>query len=264
MVHTAYSDRVAAEPGDAATQARQESARPVGAFDADVLAKMGHHLRSPVAGIAGLVRVMLLKARAGQLDPAKLVEQLEMIQDNAHRSMTTVERVLEAAKVALAATATEVQPLDLGNLLTEVADTPHPAVERHASTLRADVPRQPVVVRTDPDILSRLLRELIDNALTVAGATQVRLGLGAGAGPGQIVIEVSDDGAGIPDKDHARIFDAFERGTGAAQLAPNGIGMGLYLARKMADRLGAELSMSSSPDAGSTFTLTFGPLSTDR
>jgi signal transduction histidine kinase len=173
--------------------------------------------------------------------------------------MATVERVLDAAKVELAAAAADFRPFDLCALVAEaVAGAPYKIPDQSATVLCADLPSQPVMMTTHPDLLTRLLHELIDNALTFADATQVRVELGAGTDPGQVVIEVSDDGAGIADKDQARIFEAFERGSGAAQLDPDGVGMGLYLARKMADRLGADLSVSSHPGSGSTFTVAFG------
>jgi two-component system sensor histidine kinase/response regulator len=264
MVQTSFSGDGAAGAGGTAAPGGREpdqppnpAAPPAGAFGADVLAKMSHQLRSPLASITGLTRIMLVKAKTGQVDPAKLVQQLGMIQAGAHRSMATVERVLDAAKVELAAAAADFGPVDLCALVAEAAGTPDKIAEQRATVLCADIPLQPVMVATDPDILSRLLRELIDNALTFADATEIRVKLGTGTGPRQVLIEVSDDGAGITDQDQVRIFEAFERGSGAAQLDPDGIGMGLYLARKMADRLGADLSLSSRPGSGSTFTVTF-------
>lgn len=262
MVHTSFSGRVAETSGRVATVRPGPDRSPpeprVAAFGVDALAKMSHQLRSPLAGITGLTRIMLVKARKGPLDSVKLVQQLEMIQASAHRSMATVERVLDAAKLELAMATAEFVPVELGGLLAEVAGATRGVTERGTPVRCADIPRQPVMVTTSPDLLSRLLGELIDNALTFADTSEVRVGLSTCADPDRIAIEVSDDGAGIADKDQARIFEAFERGDDAAQLDPEGIGMGLYLARKMAERLGADLSVSSHLGSGSTFTVTLG------
>ncbi|HET6483240.1 MAG TPA: HAMP domain-containing sensor histidine kinase, partial [Actinoplanes sp.] len=195
-----------------------------------------------------------VRATTGQVDPVKLVQQLEMIQSAAHRSMATVERVLDAARIELAAASADFGRVDLCALVAETAITPNPIAGRPA-TVVCTYPPQPVMVATDPDMVSRLLRELLDNALTLADATDVHVKLGTDTG--QVVVEVSDDGAGIADQDQDRIFEAFERGSGAAKRDPGGVGMGLYLARKMAHRLGADLSLSSHLGAGSTFTITF-------
>jgi len=263
MVQTSFSDDVVAGVTGAATRRRKEASKPAdtatppdGVFSADLLAKMSHQLRSPLAGITGLTRIMLLKARTSQADPTKLVQQLEMIRASAQRSMATVERVLDVAKVELAAAAAEFKPVDLRALLTEAAGASYQIAEQRATVISVDIPLQPIVVATDPEMLSRLLHELLDNALRFADPTEVHVAVGSRTG--QVAIEVSDDGAGIPDKDQVRIFEAFERGSGAAQAAPDGIGMGLYLARKIANRLGAVLSVSSQPGAGSTFTVAFG------
>ena len=253
MVQTSFSDD--GPVGTVAPDGGEPGLPAAGTFGVDVLARMSHQLRSPLAGITGLTRILLLRARSGRVDPGKLIEQLEMIQASARRSMVTVERLLEAARVEAAA-ATGFRLVDLGVLVAEAASAPVPGGEPPVAVVRADVPPQPVLVTTDPEMLSRLLREVIDNALTFAGATEVWVRLGTGSAP--VMIEVSDDGAGIADRDQARIFEAFERGRGAAHHNPDGVGMGLYLARKIADRLGAELTLASHPDAGSTFTVAFG------
>lgn len=263
MVQTSFSDDVAAGATGTVARRHEETNKPAdtatppaGAFSADVLAKMSHQLRSPLTGITGLTRIMLLKATRGQVDPTKLVQQLEMIQASAHRSMATVERVLDAAKVELAAASADFRPVDLRALLTEAAGASYKIAEPRTTVISVDIPLQSMMVTTDPEMLSRLLHELIDNALTFADATEVHVTVGSGTG--QVTIEVSDDGTGIPDTDQVRIFEAFERGSGAAQADPDGIGMGLYLARKIADRLGAALSLSSHAGSGSTFTVAFG------
>jgi signal transduction histidine kinase len=230
------------------------------AFGAELLSKMGHQLRSPLTGITGLTRIMLVKARTGRADPTKLIQQLEMIETGAQRSMVTVERVLDAARIELAATHAQPRPTDLCRLVIEAAAAPRAIAEERAITLCVDVPRRPVTVTTDPDALSWLLRELIDNAVIFTDGDEVRLDLRAretGYGSGRTAIEVSDDGPGIAESDHRRIFEPFERARRTGRSVPETVGMGLYLARQMADRLGATLSMSSRPGSGSTFTVAF-------
>jgi signal transduction histidine kinase len=86
-------------------------------------------------------------------------------------------------------------------------------------------------------------------------AGEVRIRLKAGAEP--LVIEVSDDGPGIAAAEQARVFGPFERGAPAADTDDGAAGLGLYLARKQAGQIGAELSLASQAGSGSTFSITF-------
>ena len=108
---------------------------------------------------------------------------------------------------------------------------------------------------TDPGILGRLLRELVGDALRFADAGDVRIRLRAGDGP--VVIDVSDDGPGIPLEEQARIFEPFERCAWAAERDDGAPGLGLGLARRRAGLLGAQPSVRSQAGSGSTFSVTF-------
>jgi signal transduction histidine kinase len=112
-----------------------------------------------------------------------------------------------------------------------------------------------VVITTDPGILGRLLRELVGNALRFTDAGEVRIRLHAGDGP--VVIDVSDDGPGIPLHEQGRIFEPFERGARTAEGDDGAPGLGLGLARKQAGLLGAQLNVRSQAGSGSTFSITF-------
>ena len=216
------------------------------ALHGSVLSKMGHELRSPLNGIIGLTRIMQMKHAAGSVDAAQQLRQLDMVQTSAQRLLATIERLTDIAKIESGGLQPHWESVDCGAL---VARATRPE-------LVLDTPDEPVVVSSDPKILTKLLSELIDNAVrftrSAPGAVRVRVHPAAGAGAALIAVE--DDGPGIPDSERARIFEAFERGENAAEYG-DGSGLGLYLAFRLAGLLGAQLDVHSGPGGGSSFTV---------
>ncbi len=232
------------------------SVREHAAVGAEVLSKLGHELRSPLAGIVGLSRILLMRINAGKTDPAQQVRQIEMIQASAERSLATVEHVVDIAKIESGRVTCERRPTDCRTVVTEVVHAFQERAESRGLRLRAEVPDHPAVIMTDGEILGRALRELVDNATKFSdtGEVVVRITAGDDQPTG---IEVADQGPGIPADEAADIFDAYQRGTLAAERDDDGAGLGLYLARSLTDLLGATLDLTSRTGTGSTFAITF-------
>lgn len=222
----------------------------------EALSKLGHELRSPLTGIIGLTRILLMKLAAGTADPVQQKRQLEMIQTSAGRSLATVERVVAIAKIESGRAGCDRRPVDCRGVVTEVAAAFRTTAEERGLRLHTDLPDHPVVITTDADILGQLLRELLDNAVKFSDTGEVCARIGTDDDR-PVVIDVSDDGPGIPADEQTRIFDAFERGELAAERDDGGSGLGLYLARRLADRLDAHLSVDSQTAQRTTFTVTF-------
>ncbi|HET9517625.1 MAG TPA: HAMP domain-containing sensor histidine kinase [Actinoplanes sp.] len=220
---------------------------------AEVLSRLGHELRGPLNGIVGLVRVMLLKLAAGAPDPAQQVHHLKLLQASADQLETTVERVVEFARLETAPPATAAWT-DCCELVARVAARHQPASGDGPRVL-ADVADRPVLVPGTPQELDRLLTELVDNAIRHSGATEIVLRARPATVGTAAAIEVQDDGAGIPYPDQDRIFRPFERGESAAREPGHGAGLGLSLATGRAARLGMHITLASEPGRGSTFTI---------
>ncbi len=220
--------------------------------DVDVLSRLGHDLRSPLNGIVGLVRIMLMKLAAGQVEPARLVHQLELVQSSADQMLATIERVVEVARLDIAPAEPGGEPADCRDLVAAVATDFQPAAGAGPDVC-VDLPDHPVPFAGPPELLGRLLTELVDNAVKYTDGPRVYVRvLPARAGSGAS-IEVSDAGPGIEGTDQRRIFEPFQRGEAAADRPTHGSGLGLYLARRLAARCGLRLGLTSTPGSGSTF-----------
>jgi signal transduction histidine kinase len=110
--------------------------------------------------------------------------------------------------------------------------------------------------------LRQILLNLTDNALKYTETGRVRIDARAAHDDGQstLLVSVSDTGIGIESADLERLFTAFERLDSAEVSRTSGTGLGLHLSRSLATLLGGDISVTSEPGVGSTFTLTL-PLS---
>lgn len=232
-------------------------APPLPSMPAGVLSKMGHELRSPLNGVIGLTRIMLMKLAAGPVDAGQQIRQLEMVQTSANRLLASIERLVDIAKIESGGRHPSWESVDCTALAAEVTRLLEPAADANRVTLLLASPDGPVVVTSDPGALRQLLRELVDNAVKFAdpGAGRVHVEVRPVDPEGAAQISVTDNGPGIPAPDQDRIFDAFVRGDAAAQRDENGSGLGLYLAARLAGLLGARLRLERLPGAGSSFTI---------
>jgi signal transduction histidine kinase len=228
---------------DAARAEREAALRKQREFVADA----SHELRTPLTSV--LANLELLQAM--QVEPERGEERA--IVDSALRSSGRMSRLvgdlllLARADTGRVAARTECDLAEIaGNAAAEVAPT---AGERE---LRIDNER-PLRVVGNPDELHRMVLNLLDNAVrhTPPGST-VELSLRASGG--DAVVEVADDGPGVPVEMRKQIFDRFVRGDGPADTAPRGgSGLGLAIVRAVATSHGGSVEVTESEHGGARF-----------
>ena len=163
-----------------------------------------------------------------------------------------VQRLLDATRVGEGTMPLDVRPgIDLAAVVKDAVDGLRPEAERVGSPITMLV-ADPLEGTFDPLLVHEAVTNLIANAIkygdhlpiTVRTRTDLR---------GSAVIEVRDRGIGIPRRDMERIFDPFQR---VADRQFGGLGLGLYLTRKIAEAHGGNVTVRSTPGAGSTFAMT--------
>jgi len=109
------------------------------------------------------------------------------------------------------------------------------------------------VIDTDRVLLERIVRNLIDNAIKYTDSGSVRLEVSQ-AGPA-VIITIADTGRGIPEAEHARVFEEFYQLDNPERDRARGFGLGLSIVQRLSDLLGIRLAMTSAPGKGTTFRL---------
>ena len=224
---------------------RQEAARR--AF----VATASHELRTPLTMLQGTMELLEDDLRAGRLDTADGLQQVETARIGLNRLSTLAGELLDLSRLD-AAVPLRAEPVELGEIVRAVAAEFELRAERRATPIEVTLPAGACWGRGDPDAIARVARILLDNALRY-GPPGIRVRVGAHADHGRAVITVADAGPGIPPDEHEHIFERFHRGSGAG--SAGGFGLGLAIGRELARRMGGELALDDL-GTGTRFALT--------
>lgn len=216
-------------------------------------ANVSHEFRTPLTLTLGPLDD-LRSGLHGPLSP-DATEQVEMARRNAGRVLDLIDQVLEVARLEAGRTRLRALRLDLCAVARSVTRSFTPLGERKSLSLEVQAPEGPVEVYADPQHLEKILSNLLSNALkfTPAGG-HVRVSVDADAECARVAVR--DSGPGIPAGELARVFDRFHRAEDPATRNRPGTGIGLALARELAELHGGSLGVESEEGFGSTFTLT--------
>jgi signal transduction histidine kinase len=196
-----------------------------------VLAGASHELRSPLTRMRMAVELLPNEARPElRTQMTKDIAELDEL----------IGELLLASRLDTLDHPTSSEDVDLLALLAE-----------EASRTGAEVDGEPVVIRGDPRMLRRLMRNLLENARRYAGGARVEASVHA-LGSGSVRVTVADRGPGVAESERERIFEPFYRSPGSTE-TDGGVGLGLALVRQIARRHGGEVRYVSRDGGGSAF-----------
>jgi signal transduction histidine kinase len=155
--------------------------------------------------------------------------------------------------------------LDLRELISGIVDRLRVSAESKGLSLAWDPPKEAVPVIADDDKLAQVISNFIDNSIkyTEHGGITVRISMEESVG-GHVMVRVSDTGIGIPKEEVAKLFQRFSRGRGGQRVSSSGAGLGLYIAKTIAEgHKGRVWAESDGEGHGSTFVVEL-PLATSR
>jgi two-component system OmpR family sensor kinase len=222
---------------DNALKARQASESRVRQFVADA----SHELRTPLASIRGYAE---LTRRGNHRLPEDVTHSLGRVESEAVRMTSLVEDLLLLARLD-AGRDLETAPVDLSRLLVDCVSDAHAAGTDHEWAL--DLPEEPVVIEADSQRIHQVIANLLANArVHTPDGTSVTVSLSK-SGEGNAVIEVTDDGPGIPEERRADLFERFARGDSSRSRASGSTGLGLAIVRAVVDAHGGEVTVTSEP-----------------
>jgi PAS domain S-box-containing protein len=228
-------------------RAEEERAAAVAARNR-FFAMVSHELRTPISAVM-LYNDLLL---SGAYDPltATQAEGIQRSQAAAAALLELVNEVLDLAKLEAGKMEARVEEFAVADLLREAAAAAGPLAQEHGCALTVDAEGAPETLATDSRRVRQILLNLLSNAVKYGHGRPVRLA--CRRAPGGVLLEVADHGPGIPEADRERIFEEFERAGDGRQ---PGTGLGLPIARRLAQLLGGRLEVDSAPGEGSTFRL---------
>jgi signal transduction histidine kinase len=232
-----------------AERRRVEELARLSQLRADFVSLVSHELRSPMAAVIGAART--LEDRWRMLSAAQRESFLALIGDETSRLAELVGDVLDTSRIEAGTFSYRFEEVDLGRVVDEAVETA--VLAQQEVPVVASVRRALPAIRGDRARLRQVLGNLIENAVKYSPeGGEVRVS--AAAANGAVEIAVRDAGPGIPSEQQARIFEKFGRADVEGGSKP-GTGLGLFIARSIAEAHGGSLEVSSGADPGSTFTL---------
>jgi two-component system sensor histidine kinase KdpD len=214
-----------------------------------LLGAVSHDLRTPLASI--VASAGSLRQTDVRWTEAERQSFLSDIEHEARRLSRIVGNLLDLSRMESGTLHPERSWYDLAALIDDVVGRLRPLTQRHAVEVR--VPEDLPPISLDYVEIDQVLSNLIENAArhTRPGTSIV---VSATVGDGEAIVEVSDDGPGVPDDALDRVFEPFFRGPSGA--TPRGTGLGLAVARGLVEAHGGRISVRNRPEGGAVFRFT--------
>lgn len=220
-------------------------------FSSDV----SHELRTPVSVVLAECEYILEENRSQE----QYKESIENIRKQCVKTMSLIQQLLQLSRTMDKGSALEKEEFDLSSLCVSVIDELSYVANEKNVKLEGEIDKG-IIYDGDQTMIMRLIVNLITNGIkysrnTAAGGSYVRLSLGAGApGHGPVII-VEDNGIGIKSEDLSGIFDRFYKADKSRSEDGNSFGLGLSMAKWIAEAHGGDIAAESTPGKGSKFTV---------
>lgn len=227
----------------------QDSDRAKTAF----LATMSHELCTPMNGIVGMNEIL----EETDLDEEQR-ELTDIIRESGRGLQTIIGNVLLFSQLEADRVTLDDSGFDLRRAVEQAARPYFPVASNKRLVLKLRLsPSLPAIVHGDKLRISQIVSALLDNAIkfTDNGAVEISVrGESYTNGTAEITLSVTDTGIGIATEDQSRIFERFTQKDGSIKRAYGGTGLGLTVARDLAELMEGELTVSSELGTGSSFT----------
>jgi two-component system phosphate regulon sensor histidine kinase PhoR len=222
----------------------------------EFVANVSHELRTPLTIIRGFVETL---EDGGLQDPVRAPEFLGLISKHTRQLTNIVENLLDLSRLESAQALRRKVRVDLGPLLSRVIELQMPPAQKKGQSLRLETARPLPPVQGDPDYLERAVSNLVDNAIkyTPEGGS---IRVSAGGDGTSVVVEVTDNGIGIPEADLPRVFERFYRVDKSRSRDMGGTGLGLAIVKHVVQSHGGSIDADSEPGKGTTFRMTLPAL----
>ncbi len=232
-------------------QEQHEELQSVARMKTRILANLSHELRTPLVTIRGYNEIMM-EGSLGKLTREQR-KGLEISGRNIDRLLVLIENLLHFARLEMEDFSVSKERVDLVRLLKETAEAFKKEIKRRSIRFDEVFPEEEVTIQAEKEKIKHVFMNIIDNAVKFSpneGVVRIRL---ESENEDMAVVEITDQGIGIPGEEHERVFDSFYQVDGSSTRTHSGIGIGLALAKRLVQLHGGTVDIRSAPGIGSTF-----------
>jgi signal transduction histidine kinase/DNA-binding NarL/FixJ family response regulator len=255
--NTRLEERVAARTQELTNANRRLAAqwarlRQANAFKSEILGTVAHDLKNPLGVILGRTEILKeMIGGAGALDE-NVKGQIAYIRDAANRLTGMVDDLVSDAMADALDITVRRESVDISVLVQEVAEANRPLAARKQQTMTVAAPANHIAM-CDADRVREAIDNLVSNAVKyspIGGAIDLLVG----EEDGGILIQVSDQGAGLSPEDISRLFGRFQRLSAKPTAGESSTGLGLSIVKRIVDLHGGRIAVQSAgPGKGATF-----------
>jgi len=218
----------------------------------EFIATLSHELRNPLAPLRNALQLL----RIGAADPQRQAPVLDVMDRQVSHLVRLVDDLLEISRISRGTFELRRERVELSVIVRHAVDTAQPLLTAARHEVVLDLPTQPIWVDGDPVRVSQILANLLNNAAKYTDPGG-RIRVEVRREGGDVRVQVIDNGNGISPEALSGLFEMFNRGEWAHRGDKGGLGIGLALARRLAEMHGGRLQAASEGRGrGSTFTLT--------
>ncbi len=229
-------------------------------YKSEFLANVSHELRTPLNSI--LLLSKLLAAQESGLDDDQR-RQAKVINEAGRDLLTMIDNVLDISRIEAGAVTVHLEWVPIKPMIEELIVMLGPIFSEKGLKLRVELSTSaPDQIYSDQANIRQILKNFLSNAAKFTPEGQVTIAIKAGDGGYPLAISVTDTGIGIPVGKEEVIFEAFRQADGSTRRRYGGTGLGLSISKELAQLLGGQITVTSTPGLGSCFTLHL-PLSRD-
>lgn len=223
-------------------------------YKSDFLAMMSHELRTPLTSIIAFTELLNNGSAPASEKEAETRREIEA---NSRALLLMINDILEMSRLDAGRTEMTVEVIDLGDVCGMVCDVVRPLAQRNAIDFVCDIEPDVPLIRADFEKVRHVVENLCGNAMkfTPEGG-KVRLFVDYAPDTEEVLIHVEDNGIGIAEKDHERIFERFVQVDSSVSRKYSGTGLGLALAKEYVEMHGGNIGVKSELGRGSVFTVT--------
>lgn len=233
-------------------QAARAEAEHTAKLKDEFLATVSHEMRTPLTAMLGWVQLL----RKGNLSGAAVPQALETIERNARAQTKLIDDLLDMSRILSDHLKLETQPLDASSLVEGAVAEAAPAAAAKGVTLKADINTTPITFVGDSLRLQQIFRNLLNNAIKFTPA-QGTVTVSVSQFDDKVRFDVTDTGEGIDKEFLPHVFESFRQQDSSTSRRHQGLGLGLSIARQLAELHGGSLEATSEGAGfGSVFSLT--------
>jgi signal transduction histidine kinase len=238
------------QEAQAELQATNQKLRELDRLKTRFFSDASHELRTPLALVLGPLEEV--RRESGSL-PSELRRLIEVAHKNAARLLVLTDTLLDLSRLDEGRMQPAFRIEQLGPLIEETAEPFRWLAEQRGIAFRLHNVEEPLLVRCDATMISKVVGNLLANALkfTTCGSIDIDLR----AADGRVSVRVADTGPGIPAEEIPAIFDRYQQASTAAQSRFSGSGLGLALVRELTELHGGSVEVESEKGRGTTFTV---------